>query len=274
MAGASSSSSQSQSQSQSFIPAYEPQLDFLWEFGNDAAGLENEQWKWALGRFAGDTGLTANNINNAYLPAAQNMFDAGMTDMANYDTMYAPELRQLDAERQYYNSDAGQLHEAQIAQDATQQNFTSQRHNLEADLGSYGIDMSANPGKYASQLGAIETREGAAMAAAGQQGFKAAEATGNALTQEELTNLAALPGQSTMDTNVGLQAISGGQNAEMANTSLGALTRGTTLDYLKSGISDVKFQPLGQQSQSSSAQSQQSVSSSAARGGAIPMLVR
>lgn len=251
--------SQSSSSSGSFIPQYQPQLQFLTQWGNELSALERQQWDWAQQQFGRGSALTNTNINYGYLPGAEGMFDAAAKDITNYNEMFNPEFARLTADANYYNSPLGQANEMGKAEATGATNFQAQRHNLEAELGSYGIDMNANTPKFASQLKEMDMRQAASEAAAANMARQAAETTGRALTQEQLNDMARLPGQAITDTNVGFQGMTGAQNAYQGATALGALTEGTTPQYLQTGIEDVKFQPLGQTSSSQSSSEEHGV---------------
>lgn len=243
------SQSSSQNSSGSFIPNYQPQLSFLGQFGSDAAGLMDQQMQWAQGQFHDNTDLTHANINN-YLSGADSQFGQAGLDLGRYNTYLPGNLAQIDETARSYSSPERIQTEMGRAEADTAQNFQAQRDNLKRELESYGVDPSS--GRFAGQLETMGAQQGAAEAAAGTQARLATEATGRALMQQEFQDLGVLPGQAATETNVGFQGTTGAQNAALANTSLGALTLGTTPQYLNSGIADIKFQPLGTTSQGTS----------------------
>ena len=254
MAGSSfgQSESRSRSASDSFIPDYEPQLGFLDQFGKDAKSLMDSQYGWAQDQFAKNSNLTDFDINQ-YLNGAGMASGQAARDYGSYNAYMPDQLASLDADARSYASPDRIASEMGRSEADVAQNFDAQRQNLERDLQSYGIDPSA--GRFAGQMSTMRAQQGAAEAGAGNQARLATEATGRALRAEEMNALARLPGQAVTEQNVGYQGLTGAQNAAFGNTSLGALTLGTAPQYLKSGIDDIKFQPLGTHASSSSSTS-------------------
>lgn len=251
----SSGRTQGSSSSESYIPDYEPQLGFLQQFGDMAGNLANQQYDWAQGQFADNQDLTDQNING-YLANSDLAGRAAHRDYQNYNDIFNPAAASLTDDWQSYTSPERVASEMGRSEGAVAQNFEAQRKNTERDLQSYGINPS-DP-RYAGAVAASRTAQGASAAAAGNKARLDTEATGRNLRTQALGEAHLLPGQQATEQNVAMQGRTGSQNAAMSNTSLGALTLGTTRDFLNAGIANNKFQPLGTRSSSSNSGSNSS----------------
>lgn len=247
--GTSQGSSNSSGQSNSFIPDFEPQLGFLQQFGNTAGNLASQQYDWANNQFANNQNLTDSNVNN-YLQNSDMAGQAAQRDYSNYNDIFNPAASSLTQDWQSYASPDRVASEMGASEANVAQNFDAQRANTERGLRSYGVNPS-DP-RYAGAVAANRTAQAAAEAGAGTQARLNTEATGRQLRQDALNTAQVLPGQQATEQNVGMQGLTGAENAAMANTSMGALTLGTTPNYVNSGIADVKFQPLGTNSSNTS----------------------
>lgn len=258
-----SSASTGASGSTSFIPDFVQQLNFLNQFGNLAGSLSQQQYNWAQDQFANNSALTNQNIND-YLKNSDMGFQGASRDFQNYNDIFTPAADSLTKDWQSYVSPERVSSEMGAAEATQAQAFEGQRKNIERSLESYGINPS-DP-RYAGAMAANRTAEGASQAAAGTAARYNTENVGRQLRQSALNEAHLLPGQTATEQNVAMQGLTGATNAAFGNTSLGALTMGTTPQYLNAGVANTKFQPLGSVSgstnQSGSANQSSSVGSS------------
>lgn len=250
------------SQSQSYIPDQEPQLGFLEQFGNTAGQLAGQQYDWANNQFQNNQNLTDSNVNN-YLQNSDMAGQASQRDYQNYNDIFNPAASSLTQDWQSYTSPGRVASEMGRSEANVAQNAESQRANTERSLRSYGVNPS-DP-RYAGAMAASRTAQAAAEAGAGTQARLNTEATGRGLRTQALNEAHLLPGQQATEQNVSMQGVTGAQNAAMANTSEGALTLGTTPNYLNSGINDIKFSPLGTSSSSAGQSTNQNSAANASQ---------
>lgn len=235
-------SSWGDNRTESYIPDYEPQLGFLEQYGNMAGDLASNQYDWAQDQFQNNSDLTNQNINS-YLEQSDLASTAAQRDYANYNDIFNPAAASLTDDWQSYASPDRISAEMGAAEAGTAQSFESQRANAERDLQSYGL----NPGdpRYQGATQASRTAQAAASAGAGVKARLATENTARNLRGDALQVASQLPGQQATAQNTAMQGYTGASNAAFGNTSLGSLTMGNTPGYLAAGISDVKFQPMG-----------------------------
>lgn len=257
--GTSQGSSSGQSSSNSYIPQQEPQMQFLDQFGNMAGQLGSQQYGWAQDQFANNSDLTEQNING-YLENTDMSSQAAQRDFANYNDIFNPAMNSLTDEYQAFQNPEN-VQRLQGAYESTAaQSDDAQRKNAEKELQSYGVNPS-DP-RYASTVQASRTAEAAHTAAAGTAASQYAQQYGDQLRGQALQEANMLPGQMATEQNVGMQGITGSENAALSNTSAGALTLGTTPGYLNTGVANNKFQPLGTSSSSTNSSTNSSQNTS------------
>lgn len=273
--GQNTSQQASQSTSQSFPIQGLPEqsiLDTLGALGLQLAGNQYNQWQQ---QYQANSGLTQDVVNQ-YLGTAGVANQAATNDLQRYQDLFQPEENQLIQEANSYASPERIQSEMGRAQAGAAQTDEAGRQNAIRDLQSYGIDPSA--GRYAALDNAERLQDSATQVGAANQARLATEAEGRALRSEAIQTGERYPGQITNELTTGMAGLSGGENAQLANTSVGSNILGTPQSYLQAGM-QLKYPPIGQESQSSGAGASQGTQQSQAtspgggggsRGGGAP----
>lgn len=255
MAGTSSGSSSSQSTSASYIPEYS-QSPILSAIAQYAYQLGGQTYNWAQQAYAKMGAVTDANIGN-YLQTSTDALNNAANAENEYKNVFQPEENQLVQDANTYSSQSRVAQEMGRAEAGAGQSADAARQNSLQNLMSYGIDPSA--GRYAGLDRAEEMNKAASMAAAGQAAQYNTEATGRQLRADAIQVGETLPGVVTNAENTGLQGIAGAENSNLANANTGVALQNSANPYLTTA-SSLKYPPLGNSSQSTSASQNQSQS--------------
>jgi len=187
-----------------------------------AAQLASSQEQWGQNQYAATSAVTNNSIDN-YLAASQQDMNLANQTTNQYENTTVPEINQQANEAAQYAS-AGRIGvNMGAAESQSMQGTNAAMAAAKQNLQSYGINPSS--GEYAELNSANRTAAGAAAAGAGQQSELATEATGRGLLASSIATGQQLPGQAINASNAGTAAITGAQNAALANANTGvALT--------------------------------------------------
>jgi hypothetical protein len=187
-----------------------------------AAQLASSQEQWGQNQYAATSAVTNNSIDN-YLAASQQDMNLANQTTNQYENTTVPEINQQANEAAQYAS-AGRIGvNMGAAESQSMQGTNAAMQAAKQNLQSYGINPSS--GEYAELNSANRTAAGAAAAGAGQQSELATEATGRGLLASSIATGQQLPGQAINASNAGTAAITGAQNAALANANTGvALT--------------------------------------------------
>jgi hypothetical protein len=187
-----------------------------------AAQLAASQAQWGQNQYARTSAVTNNSIDN-YLAASQQDMSLANQSMNQYQQTTVPEINQQATEAAQYASPSRVGINMGAAESQSMQGTNAAMAAAKQNLQSYGINPSS--GMYAELNSANQTAAGAAAAGAGQQAQLATEATGRQLLGSSIATGQQLPGQAINASNAGTTAISGAQNAALANANTGvALT--------------------------------------------------
>ena len=211
---------------------------------NAAASLGNYTFNWALNNFDTTTAMTDQAVNNYMQMSQYGMGLAGET-LQQYQS-YVPEMQQLQQLAGTYSSPARTAVNMGAAESATAQGTQAGINAATQNLQSYGIDPSS--GMYGELQEAQRTAGGAAAAGAGQQAELSTQATGRQLLGESIGVGQALPGQAVNAIHSANQAVTGAENATLANVASGANSINTANSLLGTAM-QLKYPPVGNVSQ-------------------------
>ena len=254
--GSSTSSQQSSGSSQSSVEdTADAQLSRL--ISGLAEQYGTQIFNWANSTLAPNSALTSQAVNQ-YMNAANSSFNLANTTQAQYNNIGAPQLANLNNQAGSYSSAPRQQFEAGQAEANSVQGSYSGLAASKQALQGFGINP--NSGMYAELDASNKAAAGASAAAAGTQAAATTRAQGQALTGQAVSADQQLPGQSTNATTAGVGAVSGAENAQLANTTTGA----TALDAANPLLSTAQnISPEGTQSASTQQSSGTSTSNSA-----------
>ena len=192
------------------------------------------------------------------MSAANASFNLAQTTQNQYNNIGAPQLANLNNQAGSYSSGARQQFQAGAAEAGSVQGSYSGLAASQQALQGFGINP--NSGMYAELDASNKAAAGASAAAAGTQAAATTRAQGQALTGQAVAADQQLPGQSTNATTAGVGAVSGAENAQLANTTTGA----TALDAANPLLSTAQnIAPEGTESSSSQQSSGTSTSNNA-----------
>ena len=216
-------------------------------------------FNWANSSLAPNTALT-NQAVGSYMQAANASFNLANTTQQQYNNIGAPELADLNNQAGSYSSGARQNVNAGAAEaNSVQGSYSGLAANKMA-LQGYGINP--NSGMFAELDASNKAAAGASAAAAGTQAAATTRGQGQTLTGQAVSADQQLPGQSTNATTAGVGAVSGAENAQLANTTTGAGALDAANPFFTSAQN---ITPEGTQSSSSQESSGQTTSNSAAQ---------
>lgn len=213
-----------------------------------AAQLGATQYQWGLNQYANTSNVTDNSIENYLNASQQDMGLAGQT-LQQYEQVGAPAINQLGQEAAQYTSPSRIGINMGAAESQSAQGTNAALAAAKQNLQSYGINP--NSGEYQELVSANKTAGGAAAAGAGQQAELATEATGRGLLSNLIATTQQMPGQAINASNAGVGAVTGAENAALANANTGATLTGSANPYLSTGISG-KLPPVANASTSTS----------------------
>ncbi len=237
---------------------YSPQTDLATQIAQIAGQYGQSVFDWAGNTYNSQTGVTNDAINN-YMNMANSGANLAATTTADYNNLFRPEYQRLDALAKDYASPARQAMEMGRAESGVAQGVQSGLDNARKNLQSYGIDPSS--GRYQELETAQNAAAGAAEAGAAEEARRATENTGIQLLENSMNYGQQLPGDTVNALNIQGQGIAGSENANLANSSVGTQLMGAANPYLGTGVA-LKYAPVGQASQSTSASNAASTSAS------------
>lgn len=268
--GTSQQSTQQSSQSTSG-PVATPQSELSLILSKAAEQAGQGVLSWAQSMLAPDQAITDAAINH-YFNTALTQEGLANTTASQYYNQTMPQMTAENNLAATYNSPSRQQFAAGQAESAAVQGGLAGVQNAEQQLQSYGINPGS--GVYQELSKASQAAIGAGAAAAGQQAATGVQNTGISLLQGAIAQGQQLPGQSVNSANAGTQAISGAQNAQLANTQTGAQAQSTAQPFLQTASNLTPEQIASQSSSQSSSQgtSQETGTSNAQSTSYTPMV--
>lgn len=209
-------------------PNYSGVIDAFNANASNNTKLAQEQFDWAKAQGAKNDALTE-RVVNSQLDAQRINQENAAKDRARYEGVYQPLEDSLVAEAKSYASPERKDLEMGRAQAGVGQAFDAARANAQQQLESYGINPGAT--RFAALDIGMRAQQAAAQAAAGNQAAQTVDNTGRALRSEALGSTRGYGAQSTAELGQGVQSGSSAVNNSLTNTSTGASTQGTGVQY-------------------------------------------
>lgn len=205
-------------------PDYGPVAAANKEAAEVSAAVAREQLAWAKEQYAADRGVS-DQIVAQFMDTMKSESDAAAATRDRYEKVFQPVEDRMVREAAEYDTPARRELEASRASAEVAASMDGQRRAALAALEGFGVDPSM--ARSAALDAGVRVAQGAAQAAAANQGRLTAEATGRALTGEVVNLGRGYPGQVAQAYGTAQGAGQGAVGSQLGTTASGASTMGT-----------------------------------------------